>query len=316
MRNFNQTVHPFDFQNLSSSDFERLVFAFLCRRWAWKTLDWYGQLGDDGGRDILGVRQDEWGREETVVVACANWRRLTAEKAIGDLDKIAANMPPPAQVLLVAGGKVSADLKRKVASHADVIKFPRVEVWSGPEFEEQLRAVAESVARRFFHGEALPDEPQELRAFVVDTPASEAEGLRFVARLFDRPAFQTAFQGESSLPAFKQALTNTIEALNTGLWRARDGALIARIPSKNDFGNPTVRVALNKAVTAIIQLRATLDDLQRQGLVIPCGCRSPDCPVFTVDRVAASELNQQRRRLLEELARVVPEIVVAPALRW
>lgn len=59
MRKFQKTVHPFDFENLSPSDFERLVFAFLCRGWAWKTLDWFGQLGDDGGRDIIGVREHE-----------------------------------------------------------------------------------------------------------------------------------------------------------------------------------------------------------------------------------------------------------------
>lgn len=212
MRAFNKTVHPFDFENLSSSDFERLVFAFLCRRWAWKVLNWYGQLGDDGGRDILGVREDEWGREETVVVACANWRRLTAEKARGDLDKIAGSMEPPSHVILIAGGKVSADLKTKISSHAQTIKFPNVEVWSGPEFEEQLRAYAETVARRFFSGEVLPDETSAIRAFVVETPASEEEGLRLVARLFDRPAFQTPFQYESSLPAFQQALRYAIHA--------------------------------------------------------------------------------------------------------
>lgn len=314
MRTFNKTVHPFDFENLSPSDFERLAFAFVCRRWAWKVLDWYGQLGDDGGRDILGVREDEWGRDETVVVACANWRRLTAEKALGDLDKIAASMTPPPHVLLLAGGKVSADLKSKVASHAAKLNFPRVEVWSGPEFEEQLRAFADTVARRFFNGEELPDDPIALRAFVVETPASEAEGLRLIARLFDRPAFQTAFNYESSLSAFRQALTNTIEALNTGLWRARDGALITRIPSKNDFANPAVKAALNKAVTDITHLRATFDDFLRQQLVKPCGCVQPDCPVFTIERAAADKLNDQRRSLLEKLRQVVPDIVVSPAL--
>lgn len=132
----------------------------------------------------------------------------------------------------MAGGKVSAELKTKVASHAAILKFPRVEVWSGPEFEEQLRAFAETVARRFFNGEELPDEPLALHSFVVDTPASEEEGLRLVAHLFDRPAFQTSFGSESSLPAFRQALANTIEALNTGLWRARDGALIRTSPTR------------------------------------------------------------------------------------
>ena len=92
VRKFNKTVHPFNFENLKSSDFERLVFAFLCRRWAWKALDWYGQLGADGGRDIIGVREDEWGRDEAVVVAWANWQRLTAEKARSDLDDLLSDV--------------------------------------------------------------------------------------------------------------------------------------------------------------------------------------------------------------------------------
>lgn len=314
VRKFNKTVHPFNFENLKSSDFERLVFAFLCRRWAWKALDWYGQLGADGGRDIIGVREDEWGRDEAVVVACANWQRLTAEKARSDLDKIVASKNPPNRVIIVAGGMVSADLKNKVASHAAMIHLRRVEVWSGPEFEEQLRAYAATVARRFFEGEELPDEPNAIRALVMDTPASEEEGLRLVARLFDRPAFQTHFRNESSLPAFSQALANTIEALNTGLWRTRDGALIGRVPSKNDFASPAVQSALKKAVAALVRLRSTFDEFQRQKLIVPCSCDQPDCPIFIIDPVAVDELNQQRLDLLTNLRRVVPDLVIDPSL--
>lgn len=43
------TVHLLDFTVLSGTEFERLVFAFLWRRWPWRRLDWYGQLGDDRG---------------------------------------------------------------------------------------------------------------------------------------------------------------------------------------------------------------------------------------------------------------------------
>lgn len=316
MRNFNKTVHPFDFENLSSSEFERLVFAFLCRRWAWKVIDWYGQLGDDDGRDIIGVREEEWGRDETVVVACANWRRLTAEKALGDLDKLAAATTTlPQFVLVLAGGKVSADLKRKVARHAQALRLPRVEVWSGPEFEEHLRCYAETVARRFFAGEELPDEPIALRAFVADTKTSDEEGLRLVARVFDRPAFQTPFQKESSIAAFRQALSNTVEALNTGLWRARDGAHIGRVPSKNDFNSADVRAALGMAVTRIIELRGIFDDAERQRHVVRCACSQPDCPVFTADLAVVQEMNRRRLEILEELRRFIPDISVPVALR-
>ena len=154
MQGFNKTVHPFDFENISGIEFERLVFAFLCRRWSWDSIDWRGQVGGDEGRDIVGARDDEHGEPLLVVVACANRQALTARKALGDLDKIAASQPRPSHVLIVAGGSVSADLKGKIAEHAKGLKLWRVDVWSGAEFEEQLRAYADSVAARFFRGGA------------------------------------------------------------------------------------------------------------------------------------------------------------------
>lgn len=314
VRGFNKTVHRFDFENLAPHDFERLVFAFLCRRWAWDSIDWYGQVGDDGGRDIIGVRDDQYGHKQTVVAACANWRNLTANKALGDLNKIAAASPRPNRVMFFAGGNVSADLKSKVSVHAKTLGIYNVEIWSGAEFEEQLRAYAETVAARFFRGEELPDEAAALRAFVVATPASEQEGLRLVARLFDRPAFQTRFEEESSLPAFKQALNNTIEALNTGLWRTREGMLIGRVPSKDDFADANTRAALAASVVRIVKLRTAFEDFQREGRIKPCSCAAAECPTTMIDPLAAHELNRLRFELLDELRHVLSDIKVAPGL--
>ena len=44
-----------------------------------------------------------------------------------------------------------------------------------------------------------------------------------MAECFDRPAFDTPFRDESNVPDFKKAITDTIEALNTGIHRLRDG---------------------------------------------------------------------------------------------
>ena len=44
--------------------------------------------------------------------------------------------------------------------------------------------------------------------------------------LFDRPAFYTPIHAESNLGDFKQAITDTIQALGTGIWKARDGHVI------------------------------------------------------------------------------------------
>lgn len=301
------TVHPLDFTVLSGTEFERLVFAFLLRRWPWRRLDWYGQLGDDRGRDIVGVRESEHRGDETVVVACANWQRLTAEKVVGDINKIADGPEGvPDYLIIVGGGKVSSDLKDKTTTYARSKAILRSEVWSGPEFEEQLRLHAGTVLRRFFAGEALPDLTDELRAFVVDTPATEEEALCLLTRLFDRPAFCTPFRNESSLPAFDRALADTIEALNTGIYRNRDGIIIARLPARFDFPTPAVREALARTVRALNDLRAAFAEGRKLSTIRPCGCKNPECPTFMVDRETCHRLDDLRRWVLKEAGGVVP----------
>jgi len=310
------TVHPIDFSQLSGHDFERLVFAFLCRRWPWSQIDWFGQLGDDGGRDIWGLRENDWGREDLVVVACANWQRLTATKAVNDIDKIVERPHGvPNHLIVMSGGRVSAELKTKVSEHAKSVGIHRAEIWSGPEFEEQLRFHAESVLRRFFNGEALPDEPDALRSFVADTMSSDEEGLRLLARLFDRPAFFTHFHSESSLPAFRRAITDTIEALNTGIYRSRDGTVIGRVPSKNDFSDANVRRALDEIVRRLNSLRVMFDDGLRTRRIRPCGCGNDDCPTFTMDHAVARELDEARADLLDLARGIIPSLSVVPDFR-
>ena len=77
-------VQPLHFEDLSGSEFERLCFAYLWHFDEWKTLEWYGQLGGDGGRDIWGVRSSG----ETVCFQCANHHQLKFEKARSDINKL------------------------------------------------------------------------------------------------------------------------------------------------------------------------------------------------------------------------------------
>lgn len=307
------TVHPLDFGQLSGHEFERLVFALLCRRWPWSQLDWLGQLGNDGGRDIWGLRENDWGREELVIVACANWQRLTAGKAIGDIDKVVANgKEVPDHLIVVAGGKVSAELKQRVRVHSEQVGIHRSEVWSGPELEELLRFHAHSVLHRFFNGEPLPDEPNALLTFVANTPATDDEALRVLGRLFDRPAFYTPFQAESSLPAFRRAISDTIEALNTGIYRNRNGDIISRVAGKNDFSDQAIRKRLDSITRNLNRLRVAFDSHLRNGTIEPCKCGVQDCPTFLVHDNAARELDQIRRNVLRDAHLTFPEFSVRP----
>lgn len=45
-------VRSIHFEDFSGRDFERLCFAYVQCDGAWRTIEWYGQLGGDSGRDI------------------------------------------------------------------------------------------------------------------------------------------------------------------------------------------------------------------------------------------------------------------------
>jgi hypothetical protein len=309
---FTKTVHPINFSDLSGHEFERLVFATLLRMRAWHTLDWYGQTGGDEGRDIVGTRDNDYGNKVTVVVACANWKSFTSTKGNSDIDKFVKGLPElPHEVVVVAGQSVSGATKEKCRKHAISSGIAVAQVWSGPEFEEHLRFHAASVLQRFFHGEILPDEPAHLRTFVQQLdPSTEREAGELVARLFKRPAFSTPIHSESSLPAFRQAIGDTIGALNTGVWRDREGAIISRIPSLHSFPSIRVQNALAKSVDALIVLRMTFDDGLRANSIRPCGCGQADCPTFMIDPRYCERLESDRREVLRFANQALEELGV------
>jgi hypothetical protein len=158
------TIHPVHFEDFDDHDFERLVFAYLLRTDKWQTLDWYGQVGSDLGRDIWGVRERN---NYKVCIQCANRRRVPFNKVSGDIDKVVAGPKGlPNEFLLVTGGWISANLRDKINEYAAAKKIAHCETWAGPEFEERLRKDAESLLKRFVHGEPFPDAPEEIKAAV------------------------------------------------------------------------------------------------------------------------------------------------------
>ncbi len=90
MSKVSSTVNPIHFEDYDSRNFERLVFAFLLRVERWKTLEWYGQVGADLGRDICGVRDSDARPMQTVCIQCANYRRVPLKKVSEDIDRIVA----------------------------------------------------------------------------------------------------------------------------------------------------------------------------------------------------------------------------------
>ena len=149
-------------------------------------------------------------------------------------------------------------MRDKIKEHVKSLGVQECDTWSGQEFEEFLRKDAESLLKRFVEGEPFPDAPEDLRKLAESTqPLNDDEVLAaFVRKVFDRPAFYTPIHQESNLGDFKQAITDTIQALGTGIWKARDGHVIDRIPSRHQLKSDAL---------------AHEDSVRREGALPPAG---------------------------------------------
>jgi hypothetical protein len=284
-----QAIH---FEDLDGSQFERLVFAYHARTEKWKSLEWYGQAGSDLGRDIWGVRKDE----ESVCIQCVNRKNLTFAKAEEDISKVLkAVNGTPHQFRIVARSNISAKMRDKIKKHVTTLGVRECDTWSGTEFEEFLRHRAESLLKRFFDGETFPDAAPELLAFAqASVPMNDNDALALMAKLFDRPAFYTPIHAESNLGDFKQAITDTIQALGTGICQTRNGQLITRVPSRQQLRDETQRKQIQAVEKALAKLRARFDELTQSSIIRHCGCDKPDCPVYFMEQEPAQELERLR----------------------
>lgn len=302
-------VQPIHFEDFDGAQFERLVFAYHARADRWRSLEWFGQLGKDKGRDIVGIREVD-GRQdgECVCVLCANWRKLTLSKVKSDITNALSSLQrKPDRIRVVCGHDITAGLRDRAKEFAKSKGICDCETWSGKELEEFIRARGESLLLRFVQGEAFPDAASDLLMFAWGAvPANDDERLALIAMAFDRPAFSTPIDEESSLPAFKKAITDTIQVLKTGVWETRDGHVIRRLPTKTDITNRTTRDALAETENRLIGLRTCFDELVRQGRVRHCGCGDADCPTYMMDCKAIHELTEARDLVLESFRTAYP----------
>ncbi len=308
-------VKPVVFGQFDGTSFERLAFAYLLRSIPnHQRIDWYGQLGGDRGRDIWVVTA----AGENLCYQCANHQRLNFDKAEQDISKVLSGPDGiPHAFIVIVGGKVSAKMKDRVETHIRGRGVVDVQVWSGIEFEERVRRDAPDLLERFCNGIAFPETVQALKAFAIDgEKATDTEMLTRLAECFDRPAFTTPFRGESNLPDFKQAITDTIEAVNTGIRRLRDGTEIDRGPSRHRLKNPEVRTKLGAVVGKLIELRAAYDRLIRTGEIRLCGCGQADCPVHMIDDNATTLMDDLRTAILVAFRDVYPALAVPFPFRF
>jgi hypothetical protein len=120
-----KTVHRIHFDDLSWSDFERLIFAYVKRLRKWNGLDWLGQSGHDEGQDIWGESKGK-----TYCYLCANYAGLTLKKA---------------------------RTHKNIKAYAQTVGVVHAEVWSGADIEENIRINTPHLLQRFFEGHSFPE---------------------------------------------------------------------------------------------------------------------------------------------------------------
>ncbi len=288
-----KSVMPIHFEDRSGVEFERLCYAYLLNTEAWTSLEWIGQSGSDGGRDIVGTRESG----ELLVVQCANHKSLRFKKVTSDLDKILKSGTTPERFILISGGKISADMRSKIKKYVDSKGISETEVWSGAEFEERLRRDQPLLIKRFVEGVTFPEVEDEIEAW--SRPKSDTEILEQMSACFERPAFTTPLYAEVSFPDFKKAITDTIEALSTGVWRLRDGTIIRRISPRSELKDPAKRAALGEIIDGLVELRYAYTTLETSGKVKTSQPQGDQFSMVCFDREALHVLEQLRFEVIQ-----------------
>ena len=297
------TVKPIHFEDRSGTEFERIVFAYAIRSKDWDTIEWLGQTGKDGGRDIWG----QLGTESTCYL-CANYQNLTFKKAKEDIDKLIAYKTIPTSVIVVCGGKVTSGIRKQIKDYANLAGITSVETWSGVELEERLRKDTPELVRRFVMGEKFPDSPKELIQFAKALDATnDRDIIDLLVECFDRPAFITPFHMESNLPDFEQALKNTIEVLNTGVHRSNDGAIIRTIPSRHRVSDKHLKKGLEDVTTSVVKLRDIFKSLLKSKEIEHCSCDDKNCPTFSLSPSATKVMDDGRKEIFAKFKKIKPD---------
>ena len=136
-------------------------------------------------------------------------------------------------------------------------------------------------------GEEFPDSPKDLILLSKELEGiNDKDIIELIYECFDRPAFTTPFHQEVSIPDFEKAISDTIEVMNTGMHRLRDGTLIKQIPSRHRISDKELKTELSEITNKAIALRRALKDFMHDGEIKPCGCGKPDCPVYMMSHRA------------------------------
>jgi hypothetical protein len=297
-------VLPIHFEDRSGLEFERLVLAYVCRLKEWEKIEWLGQIGGDGGRDIWAMRDNE-----TFCYQCANYQKLTLKKVTDDIDKLIKGKTIPDNFIVVCGGKATPDMRDNIIKYANSKSIKKIAIWNGVEFEEKLRKDNPEILKRFVDGEAFPDLPSEIIKYAKSfSVTNDNDIVDLIIECFDRPAFTTRFMSESSIPDFEKAIIDTIEVLNTGVHRLRDGTMVRKIPSRHRITDNDLRAHLADITKLVIKLRDNFVSLKRSEDIRPCGCSLIDCSTYILTDKACDSMDNIRLEIFAKFRMIKTDL--------
>lgn len=131
--------------------------------------------------------------------------------------------------------------------------------------------------------------------------------IKFYVQCFDRPAFQDDINQEGRMEDFDKAIEDTIIALNTGILRTRDGAIIKQAEGKSALINTMWRQKLDSIGDMLVTIRRRLKIAEKEKEYTKSD--SNDYEIFYCfhDRELEEWFNITREEILKVLSSVCRE---------
>lgn len=131
--------------------------------------------------------------------------------------------------------------------------------------------------------------------------------IEFYVQCFDRSAFKDDIHCEGRMEDFDQAIEDTIIALNTGILRTRDGAILKQAEGKSTIQNPDWREKLDNISEMLVSIRRRLKIAKAEHAYFINGTGGNAVYYFRDDELA-EWFNLTRREILRIFSSICREV--------
>ena len=132
--------------------------------------------------------------------------------------------------------------------------------------------------------------------------------IKFYVQCFDRPAFRDDIRQEGRMEDFDRAIEDTIIALNTGVFRTRDGDIIKQAEGKAFVQNSEWREKLYNVVDILTAIRRRLKVAERDHVYSFYSDNGKEGMYCFNDRELEEWFNSSREEILKIMSSICSEI--------